>query len=307
MKILIVGLGVQGRKRIALLGEDAVATVDPFVQEADFRKLEEVPLDIYDSALLSIPDNQKKYLIDYLVRHQKDIIVEKPLIYEEEEWSQVEKVARENQVVVYTAYNHRFEPHFQNVQRLLESRAIGDVYYCKIFYGNGTARLVKDSRWRDSGLGVLADIGSHLLDTLDFWFGKSKLSNVESRLSRFENKAPDHALSWFEMSGIQFNLEMSLCSWKNSFECDIIGSGGSLHIKGLCKWGESSLISRTRKLPSGIPEEIVLVEPFGDPTWIREHEYFAKLVAEGSITDLSTDRWILESLLGISSAYQKSA
>ena len=34
-----------------------------------------------------------------------------------------------------------------------------------MFYGNGTARLVRDSAWRDQGAGVLPDLGSHLLDT----------------------------------------------------------------------------------------------------------------------------------------------
>ena len=40
-----------------------------------------------------------------------------------------------------------------------------------MFYGNGTARLVRESAWRDAGAGVLPDLGSHLLDTARFWFG----------------------------------------------------------------------------------------------------------------------------------------
>ena len=41
-----------------------------------------------------------------------------------------------------------------------------------MFYGNGTARLVRDSDWRDQGSGVLHDLGSHLLDTVAYWFGQ---------------------------------------------------------------------------------------------------------------------------------------
>ena len=47
----------------------------------------------------------------------------------------------------------------------------GRIYRCRMFYGNGTARLVRDSAWRDQGAGVLPDLGSHLLDTARFWFG----------------------------------------------------------------------------------------------------------------------------------------
>ena len=39
-----------------------------------------------------------------------------------------------------------------------------------MFYGNGTARLVRNSYWRDQGNGVLSDLGSHLVDTSKFFF-----------------------------------------------------------------------------------------------------------------------------------------
>ena len=45
---------------------------------------------------------------------------------------------------------------------------LGGIYRCRMFYGNGTARLVRDSAWRDDGAGVLPDLGSHLLDTARF-------------------------------------------------------------------------------------------------------------------------------------------
>ena len=76
-----------------------------------------------------------------------------------------------NGAVCYTAYNHRFEPHFVRMRDLIASGELGTIYRCRMFYGNGTARLVRDSAWRDQGAGVLPDLGSHLLDTCRFWFG----------------------------------------------------------------------------------------------------------------------------------------
>ena len=35
MRVVIVGLGVQGRKRAKVAGRDLVATVDPVVSDAD--------------------------------------------------------------------------------------------------------------------------------------------------------------------------------------------------------------------------------------------------------------------------------
>ena len=80
--------------------------------------------------------------------------------------------------MLYTAYNHRFEPHFINIKRIISSGAIGTIFYCYLFYGNGTARLVRNSPWRDKGHGVLYDLGSHLIDTINFWFKKIKFTKA---------------------------------------------------------------------------------------------------------------------------------
>ena len=52
MKVVVIGLGIQGKKRLAVAGSDAAATVDPFVPQADHKTIEEVPLDRYDAALV---------------------------------------------------------------------------------------------------------------------------------------------------------------------------------------------------------------------------------------------------------------
>ena len=79
--------------------------------------------------------------------------------------------ARRAGVICYTAYNHRFEPHYLRMRELIASGELGRIYSCRMYYGNGTARLVRDSVWRDHGAGVLPDLGSHLLDTCRYWFG----------------------------------------------------------------------------------------------------------------------------------------
>src|SRR3989338_3175502 len=173
MKIVVVGLGVQGYKRVKYAGGDCVASVDPENKEASHKSLLDVPLDIYDTALLCIPDKPKIELITYLLENKKNVLVEKPLWAEDNEAIlALQRLANEKKVVCYTAYNHRFEPHFVNLKNLLVSGNLGKIYYCRVFYGNGTARLVKESAWRDQGLGVLADLGSHLLDMVSFCFEK---------------------------------------------------------------------------------------------------------------------------------------
>ena len=61
------------------------------------------------------------------------------------------------------------------MKKLINKKTLGKIYSCRMFYGNGTAKLVKNSKWRDTKSGVINDLGSHLLDTCLFWFGRKKL------------------------------------------------------------------------------------------------------------------------------------
>ena len=50
-------------------------------------------------------------------------------------------------LICYTAYNHRFEPHFMKT-KIIKSENTWENYKCRLFYGNGTAQSVKNSEWR---------------------------------------------------------------------------------------------------------------------------------------------------------------
>src|SRR5208282_6275472 len=80
MRVVIAGLGVQGKKRLAIAGSDAVATVDPVASDARYKRIEDVPIDTFDSALVCTPDSVKVPILTYLLGHGKHVLVEKPLI-----------------------------------------------------------------------------------------------------------------------------------------------------------------------------------------------------------------------------------
>lgn len=297
LRCVVAGLGVQGLKRRHHAGLDCVASVDPINIEAEFRELEDVPLDSYDAVLACIPDQPKAELLRYCLSKRKHVLVEKPLwAICEEEVIALERMARERNVLLYTAYNHRFEPHFVRMRDLIKSGDLGRIYSCRMFYGNGTARVVRDSPWRDKEAGVLSDLGSHLLDTCKFWFGDEVDSFELSSLHRFENKAPDHVVICTNRSLPRIELEMTLCMWRNHFTCDILAENGSAHIESLCKWGPSSFILRKRVLPSGTPleERETIIRP--DPTWEAEYKYFKHAISQKYQTDLTTDLWLHRSL-----------
>ena len=292
-KYVVVGLGVQGKKRIKFLRKNQVITVDPFVKSSDFQSLQKVPNKLYDTVIICVPDNDKEKIIKFCLLNKKNFLVEKPFpLISEKKIKYFSRIAKKNKVTCYVAYNHRFEPHFEKLKKILNKKEIGKIYSCKLFYGNGTSTLVKNSPWRDEGIGVIGDLGSHLLDTCNFWFNiKPKKINYLT-YNKFENKAPDHAKIIFKQNDIFFDLEMTLCMWKNNFTCDILGEKGSLHISSLCKWDETSLTVRKKVFPSGKPKQKIYKLKMSDPTWKKELTFFKKLIKKNYYNSFDKDIWI---------------
>jgi predicted dehydrogenase len=305
MRQVVIGLGNQGRKRQAIAGSDVVATVDPFNPEAEYESIDQVPLDAYDSALVCTPDQDKLDILEYLLANGKHGLIEKPLLMVGRDVVfRLQDAAEKTGAVCYTAYNHRFEPHIVRIKELLDSGALGEIYLVRLFYGNGTARDVRLSPWRDRDLGVLADLGSHLLDLLDFLFGELRDDITSWNLNRFENQAFDHVTFGTREKPV-IGMEATLLSWRNHFRLDILAEKGSAHIDGLCKWGPSSFTIRRRKLPSGKPEEEQSVLECDDPTWECEYQHFKELCSN-RVSSFTKDIWISEVLYGMAETVASS-
>lgn len=272
---MVIGFGNQGKKRARVLGDRLIATIDPFSDLADYASILEALHEVeFSKAFVCVPDSEKSAIIDQLIDRSIHILVEKPLNLELTSLQSIQAKASEKRVAIYTAYNHRFEPAIRKVKSILDSGVIGSVYSSSMYYGNGTAALVRESPWRDHKSGVIWDLGSHLLDLHNFLFNESIFT--EFRLvgcHRHENQSPDHALICGEGSFPMY-LEMSLCSWRNSFKVDIVGSEGSVHVDSLCKWGPSTVTLNRRLRPSGKPPCERWIWEQNDPTWQLENDYF---------------------------------
>src|SRR5258708_39968300 len=102
MRAAVIGLGVQGRKRRAIAGAQAVAVVDPVAAGADFKRIEDVPPDSYDAACVCVPDDAKVPVLRHLLSHGKHALVEKPLLAAPEEIRGLIELSRANRAACYT-------------------------------------------------------------------------------------------------------------------------------------------------------------------------------------------------------------
>jgi predicted dehydrogenase len=299
VRYLLVGLGNIGRKRQALLGERCVATADPFNKQADFAAAEDCPVDAYEAVVLATPNLLKLRLLESFLQHGKHVLIEKPLLLPDADTARrLRSLAHEHHAVWYTSYNHRYETLIASAKRHLEAGRIGSIYHGRLFYGNGTVGNVVGT-WRDQGLGVLEDLGSHLLDLSAELLGCRGEHFKPVSLERHEAASLDHCI--LVSNDGRIVLEGSYLAWRNTFSIDLFGSRGSLHVTGLQKWGPSQLILRERVFPSGVPIEMEERAPGGiDPTWARDLEHFERLCAERSpTTSVDNDWWISETLQSI--------
>ncbi len=298
MRFAVVGMGVQGTKRRAIIGDQACFTVDSVAEGVDYTDIRDVPLDQYDAAFLCTPDAVKRELVEHLAEHGKHVLVEKPFSLEPDEYAALVDLGGRTGSTIYVAYNHRFEPHIAALKRVLDDGVLGEIYTVSLSYGNGTAELVRNSGWRDTGIGVIADLGSHLLDMIDFWWGLEgrTIDYVDARA--VENRAFDQAT--LRLSGTpSVYLETTMLSWRNDFHCTVRGSEGSAHISSLCKWGPTSLTLRGRVRPSGRPDETTTTLVQADPTWAAEHEHFMTLIRSGEAGNIATSREIARILADV--------
>ena len=273
MKSLIVGLGVQGKKRAKHLRKSSYLKFDRLSKSSDYKKFDQIPFNKISHAYLCLPEKEKfKYVIK-LLKKRIHILVEKPLILNKNQERLIKNILKKKRVTLYTAYNHRFEPHLVETKKILEKGTIGKIYNLELYYGNGTAKLWKNN-WREKNkYSILHDLGVHLLDIFYYWF-----NFIPKNFTTFvKSKNELRCFDYYKFNSIEkFNstFTTSVIDWKNKFEANIIGEKGSLHINNLCKWGPSKLILRKRKFPSGKPTEKVKILNMNDPTWKSEEKYF---------------------------------
>ena len=278
MRYLVVGYGNIGRRRARLLGERCVGTVDPVAPDDAYRGLEDVPVGRYDAAVLATPNDVKLDYVATLLSLGKSVLVEKPLLFADRAEADALQRRTRPGTTWYTSYNHRFEPGVQQLKAWLTEGSVGTIDRARMVYGNGTVRNWRGT-WRESGAGVLEDLGCHLIDLAAWLLPWPRPRWDVWDLRSVESATFDYGL--FASADRRLVLEIGNVFWKNSFRIDVYGSAGSVHLDGLGKWGGATLTRRQRALPSGVPHETREKTGDVDATWDADLAEFEREVAAG--------------------------
>jgi predicted dehydrogenase len=175
------------------------------------------------------PDSHREYAVR-VAKAGKPVYVEKPMARTALECEDMISACNEAGVDLFVAYYRRAMPRFATVKELLESGRIGELRSVSI--RNERAAQV-DEGWRVdpevSGGGHFVDLGSHVLDLLDWLLGPVTHAAGVARNRGGRYPAEDLVTGVFGFrSGVEGAGVWNYDSFQHKDQIEIIGTAGAL-------------------------------------------------------------------------------
>jgi predicted dehydrogenase len=164
----------------------------------------------------------------------KHVLCERPLARSSEEAAAMVKAAKKADRTLMCAVQHRFRPDAQLLRRFVEKGDLGEIFLAKAGWLRQKTEWDSDE-WRrtkrESGGGVVLDLGFQMLD-LSLWvLGGPKVESVTASVHRNKKgEVEDSATAFFRLeSGSTLTLELSwgLLMEKDFAYLNLFGSGGA--------------------------------------------------------------------------------
>ena len=209
----------------------------------------------------------------------KHVLVEKPAARTIEEIEELQKLAKEHNVLVRVGFNHRYHPALQQARQMVDDDAIGDLMYIRAKYGHG-GRIGYDREWRsDPNLaagGELVEQGIHIIDLANWFFGFFTYIDGFASTQFWDQELDDNATMILKTIDKKFaTLTVSCTEWKNVFCFEIYGKKGKIEINGLGgSYGTERLTYYKVRPEMGPPETVSWEWPFEDRSWELEMQEF---------------------------------
>jgi predicted dehydrogenase len=300
MDVAIVGCGLIGQKRAALLGshrlvvavdtdlrkaEDLAALGPRAVASTDWRAA--VSRADVDAVLVCTPHDLLAPVAIAAAEEGKHVLVEKPGARNAAELAPLADAARQASITVKVGFNHRFHPAFRKAREYVDAGEVGELMFVRARYGHG-GRVGYDKEWRAdpdiSGGGELLDQGMHLIDLSRWFLGDFVHVTGFTHTYFWDMPVDDNGFMALRTASQQMAwLHVSWTEWKNSFSFELYGKTGKLHVEGLGGSYGTERLSFYRMSPEmGPPETVIHEYPGTDQSWALEFADFVHCVETGS-------------------------
>ena len=297
MRLAIIGCGLIGRKRLRALRklDRLITAADPLLERAlelvkntpgatataDWK--EAVDRHDVDAVLVATTNQWLAPVTLACIQAGKHVLVEKPAARNSAELQSLMDAAAKQKMCVQVGFNHRYHPGFRKAREIVDSGALGPLYFVRARYGHG-GRVGYDREWRAnptiSGGGELLDQGVHLIDLAGWFLGSFNRTEGFAHTYFWNMPVDDNGFLLLRTPQDQVAMLHASCTeWKNLFSFEIYGRDAKLHIEGL---GGSYGVERLyfyKMLPEmGPPETTIWEFPGEDSSWSREYVDFCGFI-----------------------------
>jgi predicted dehydrogenase len=232
--------------------------------------------------IVSTPTDSLAEITIAALRAGKHVLVEKPAASSTAEIDAMIESEKESGKHVRVGFNLRYH---RAIRKAFEIQSqIGTLLFIRAHYGHGGRELYgEDWRMKDQR-GETIDQGVHLIDLSLSFIPNMRLFHGVTESYYWSDQADDNCFMILksEREQIAF-LHASCTEWRNSFNFEVVGSGGKIVVDGLGGSYGTERITLYKKIREGEPPEITTWEyPMADDSLEQEMKAF--------IEDIEKDR-----------------
>lgn len=325
LRAAIIGYGKMGRIRHRVMdqhgGFDVVAACDTAIDPTATVPMVTSPQAIYDYdpdvVICCTPNRMIPDTVCEALARGKHVFSEKPPGRNSGDVLRMQKAeADADGRILKFGFNHRFHDAIEDAKRLIDSGALGELYFLRGVYGKAGG-LNYSANWRNdpqqSGGGILIDQGIHMLDLFLMFVGK--FNRVESIIKRkFWTKVPveDNAFALMTTdTGVVASIHSSATQWQHTFRLELYARNGFASVDGILSasgsYGSEVLtVALNRHEVDGTPianPELQESRFTEDLSWNKEIAEFYNAIVNGIPIKIGTSQQALEVMQLVESIY----
>ncbi len=199
-----------------------------------YSRFEELLSDDVDVVDICTPNYLHAPMAVSALEAGKHVFCERPLARSAEEAAGMVKAAKKHERLLMCSVQHRFRPDAQLLRKFLEKGELGEIFFTKAGWLRQRTQWDSDE-WRrqkrESGGGVILDLGFQMLDLALWIMGNPKVESVTANLHRSrKGEVEDNAIAFFRLgTGATLTLEVTwgLLMEKDFAYVNLFGSGGA--------------------------------------------------------------------------------
>jgi predicted dehydrogenase len=300
LKLAVVGLGKMGLSHYAMINShprvkvEAVCDSTGYVLEmlnkytgvstfTDFNQmLQQVEL---DAVIIATPSSMHSSMVKAALNKNIHVFCEKPFCLVTAEGEDLSRIANEKGLVNQVGYHYRFVGAFQEIKRLLDANAIGQITSMQAEAYGPVVLKPKGSTWRTQRLqggGCLYDYAAHPINLINWYLGQPDGVGGSVLNSVFSQDTDDEVFSTlYYRDGKSAQISVNWCDEshrKMSTQINILGTNGRIYAdRQECRVYLRSAIDA----PVGYREgwNVRYTTELTSPVWfyLRGEEYSAQL------------------------------